>query len=130
MRYGLPDYEAGRKVSFFKDRTMIDSFKVLITQLLNRVNTVNGRRYGDDPAVLAWQTGNEMRLGSDRPAPGAWTDEICGVRCSVLLAVVVSGRSVQETDLISLPWAAAHQKSGTQHLGRRWLPCKVGSRCC
>lgn len=80
MRHGLPNYEAGRQVPFFKDRCMIDSFKILITQLLNRVNSINGRRYGDDPTVLAWQTGNEMRLGSNQPAPGAWTHEICSVR--------------------------------------------------
>lgn len=35
--------------------------KKIFTFLLNRTNTVNGKRYGDDPTVLAWETGNEMQ---------------------------------------------------------------------
>jgi endo-1,4-beta-mannosidase len=71
-------YDEGRKTTFWSDRAVIDSFKQLITVYLNRVNTINGRRYGSDPTVLAWETGNEMNfegLGKT-PAPGAWTVEI------------------------------------------------------
>lgn len=41
--------------------------------LLNRVNSINGRRYGDDPTILAWETGNEMNHLGMRPAPASWT---------------------------------------------------------
>ncbi|KAJ3264322.1 hypothetical protein HK104_006491, partial [Borealophlyctis nickersoniae] len=61
---------------FFTDRVVIDAFKQLLTFLLNRVNTVSGVRYGDDPAILAWQTGNELGGHTDDPPPGPWTLEI------------------------------------------------------
>ena len=68
------DYaEAQKNVDFFTDRTMIDSYKVPLAELLNRVNTVTGVRYGDDPSILAWETGNELawhRKGKE-PAPAA-----------------------------------------------------------
>lgn len=41
--------------------------------LLNRVNSINGCRYGDDPTILAWETGNEMNHRGMRPAPASWT---------------------------------------------------------
>ncbi|KNZ62262.1 hypothetical protein VP01_1293g3 [Puccinia sorghi] len=63
-RYGIWGYlDAGKRVDFFKDRTMINSFKSLITFFLNRVNTCNGIRYGDDNTILAFETGNEMSWG-------------------------------------------------------------------
>ncbi|KAA1136631.1 hypothetical protein PGTUg99_036517 [Puccinia graminis f. sp. tritici] len=81
-RYGIYGYqEAGKKIDFFKDRSMIDSFKKLITFFLNRVNTYNGLRYGDDNTILAFETGNEMSWGqfanlSSQPAPAPWTIEV------------------------------------------------------
>ncbi|KAI9628135.1 hypothetical protein KEM48_011813 [Puccinia striiformis f. sp. tritici PST-130] len=74
-RYGIYGYkDAGNRIDFFKDRIMIDSFKKLITFFLERVNTYNGIRYGDDNTILAFETGNEMSWGqfanlSAGPAP-------------------------------------------------------------
>ncbi|KAI7961473.1 hypothetical protein MJO28_001962 [Puccinia striiformis f. sp. tritici] len=63
-RYGIYGYkDAGNRIDFFKDRIMIDSFKKLITFFLERVNTYNGIRYGDDNTILAFETGNEMSWG-------------------------------------------------------------------
>ncbi|WAQ86063.1 hypothetical protein PtA15_6A693 [Puccinia triticina] len=82
-RYGIYGYkEAGKKTDFFKDRNMIDSFKKIITFFLNRVNTYNGHRYGDDNTILAFETGNELSWKqsanlSSRPVPAAWTIEVC-----------------------------------------------------
>jgi mannan endo-1,4-beta-mannosidase len=52
-----------------------------ITKVLNRKNTVNGRRYCDDPTVMAWQLCNEPRPGrggseaeANLPAFYNWTD--------------------------------------------------------
>lgn len=55
---------------------MINSFKLIIDKLLNRVNCITGVRYGDDPTIFAWETGNEMNHQGMRPAPGAWTTVI------------------------------------------------------
>lgn len=38
-----------------------DSFKLIITHLLNRRNTITGVRYGSDPTFLALESGNEMK---------------------------------------------------------------------
>lgn len=121
MRHDLPDYETGRQLPFFKDRTMIDAYKTLISQLLNRVNTINGRRYGSDPTVLAWQTGNEMRLGHDKPPPGAWTEEICAVSHA-------SFTRLSMTPLTRSSSSAAHQKFSARHIDRGWQSCQVSSQ--
>lgn len=39
-------------------------FKGFITWLLNRTNTVTGLKYKDDPTILAWELGNEIRLST------------------------------------------------------------------
>ncbi|WAQ93234.1 hypothetical protein PtA15_18A292 [Puccinia triticina] len=82
-RYNIPQYNsANRAVDWFTDRRMIDSFKKLISFLLNRVNTVNGIRYGDDDTILAVETGNELNWGDSkkiifqRAPPAKWTLEI------------------------------------------------------
>ncbi|KAI8806021.1 glycoside hydrolase superfamily [Cladochytrium replicatum] len=68
---------------FFTDRALINAFKDFLTYTINRVNTESGIRYGDDPAVFGWQTGNEMGgwetdygAGGGFLVPGAWTVEI------------------------------------------------------
>lgn len=64
--------EAQRRVDWFTDRAMISSFKQIITHFLNRINTYNGIRIGDDQTVLAIETGNEMNW-----AYGNWTTCMC-----------------------------------------------------
>ena len=46
--------------SFWTDESVKDDFKHLLHFILNRKNTVNGILYKDDPAILAWQLGNEF----------------------------------------------------------------------
>ncbi|GAA5938222.1 hypothetical protein JCM3775_002920 [Rhodotorula graminis] len=72
-RYGLGSNDEARRVDWWTDHTMIESFKLIIDFLTNRVNSINGRRYGDDPTILAWETGNEMNHLGMRPAPASWT---------------------------------------------------------
>ncbi|KAM0791855.1 hypothetical protein ACM66B_004112 [Microbotryomycetes sp. NB124-2] len=76
MRKNLSSYEDAQKVDWFTDRDSIDSFKLIIDHLAKRVNTLTGVKYSEDPAVLAWQTGNEMNFNETNPAPAAWTLEI------------------------------------------------------
>ncbi|KAH6587999.1 hypothetical protein BASA61_006148 [Batrachochytrium salamandrivorans] len=59
--YGLFTKFRGKKPEeFFTDAQLIQDFKDLLTFILNRRNTVNGIRYGDDSSILGWQTGNEL----------------------------------------------------------------------
>lgn len=62
--------------AFYTSRTLIDDLKRMISYTLNRVNTVTGVRYGDDPAILAWELGNELGGESGAIPPVAWTLEI------------------------------------------------------
>lgn len=45
-------------------------YRAHIDKVINRVNTVTGIRYGDDPTVLAWELANEPIT----PAPYEWFD--------------------------------------------------------
>jgi hypothetical protein len=62
--YGLPEAD------FYTNQTVIEAFKRYITELLNHTNQFSGIRYADDPAVLAWETGNELL------PPSNWTQDI------------------------------------------------------
>ncbi|EFP88957.2 uncharacterized protein PGTG_15160 [Puccinia graminis f. sp. tritici CRL 75-36-700-3] len=83
-RYNIQNYTiAQQAVDWFTDREMIKCYKQMISFYLNRINTFNGIRIGDDPTILAFETGNEMNWGyqngsnaHDRPARANWTIEI------------------------------------------------------
>ena len=70
------DFTALRKMDpalFYTNPMLQDDFKHLLSFILNRVNTITGVRYGDDPTILAWETGNELG-GVDYPTPTPeWT---------------------------------------------------------
>lgn len=59
------------KAQFYTDPTVKLAFKEFLFYLLNRVNTLTGIKYKDDPAILAWELGNELRSASD-----AWIGEM------------------------------------------------------
>ncbi|NJK93902.1 MAG: hypothetical protein HC830_03880 [Bacteroidetes bacterium] len=46
--------------SFWTDPGVKEDFRHFLRFILNRKNTVNGLLYKDDPAILAWQLGNEF----------------------------------------------------------------------
>jgi mannan endo-1,4-beta-mannosidase len=70
---GLPAYAAwaaklyGSPVDrddFFRDAQMQQWWKDYAFMLVNRVNSFTGIRYRDEPAILAWEIGNELRCSS------------------------------------------------------------------
>ena len=67
---------------FFASRPQIELFKAVITRILTRVNTLTGRAYAHEPAILAWELGNELTDPRSGPAgtkarpPASWTEEI------------------------------------------------------
>ncbi|MBW0488228.1 hypothetical protein O181_027943 [Austropuccinia psidii MF-1] len=82
-RYKIRSYRsASAKVDWFTQTEIREDFKKIIFKLLTRKNTINGRIYGEDDTILAWETGNEMNWGRnantihDRPAPANWTLDI------------------------------------------------------
>lgn len=75
---GLPSPVQGDP-RFFTEPFVIALYKEHIARMLERVNTEDGIRYGDHPAVLAWELLNEPRgRGLDREGARmrAWIDDV------------------------------------------------------
>jgi mannan endo-1,4-beta-mannosidase len=70
---GPADYAAMRDRpgdAFWTDPQLISDIESTIHFVTNRINTLTGIAYKDDKAILAWETGNELR------PPFSWTREI------------------------------------------------------
>jgi mannan endo-1,4-beta-mannosidase len=62
---------------FYTQPAVRDAFRSYITDLLSRVNTLTGRQYRDEPAVLAWELANEPRCdGADPSVVLNWAAEM------------------------------------------------------
>jgi mannan endo-1,4-beta-mannosidase len=109
---------------FFTDRSVIDLYKAHVTNVLNRVNTVDGIRYGDHPAVLAWEILNEPRgtgLDQTGAALRAWIDELGATVKALSPAKLVStGEEGFEGDGTSFALNAASPSVGL--LSIHWYP--------
>ncbi len=69
---GIEQYKKWRGGGdFFRDPKLIADYKLYVSTLINRKNTYTGVRYRDDPTILAWQPGNELR-----EAPVEWEREM------------------------------------------------------
>jgi mannan endo-1,4-beta-mannosidase len=53
---------------FYKTPAAVALYNDYVTRLIARRNTVNGRIYRDDPAVMTWELANEPRPAADNPA--------------------------------------------------------------
>lgn len=49
---------------FYQDSASLKSFRNTIRKIIGRTNTITGRKYKDEPAIMAWQLANEPRGGS------------------------------------------------------------------
>ena len=61
---------------FYTNETIKTWFKEYVKMLVNRTNTVTGIAYRDEPAILAWELGNELRNPGGADALVAWTAEM------------------------------------------------------
>ncbi|MGF1761276.1 CIA30 family protein [Photobacterium sagamiensis] len=71
---GITDLAAFRgktEKDFYGDKRLREDYKTIVSYLLNRTNTITGVKYKDDPAIFAWETGNELRGATDE-----WTAEM------------------------------------------------------
>ncbi|KAK4046663.1 hypothetical protein OIO90_006475 [Microbotryomycetes sp. JL221] len=89
---GLSSANAGS--AFYTETKAIDAYKQYINKMMTRVNTYTGVRYGDDPTIMAYETGNE--LGGWHNLEGwplqAWTAEMTSYMKSLApKALIVDG---------------------------------------
>jgi len=55
----FPDFVSG----FYRSPTAIERYHAHIRRIVGRVNTVTGKPYAEDPAIMGWQLANEPRPG-------------------------------------------------------------------
>jgi mannan endo-1,4-beta-mannosidase len=65
------DYEAfmARSAAFYQSARAQDEFKKTIARIVSRVNTITGKPYSSDPAIMSWQLANEPRPGNSKTTP-------------------------------------------------------------
>lgn len=67
LYYGITGdnaYYESKAYNFWTDPDLVNATKKIYTKLLDRTNTVNGVRYGDDNTFWAIETGNELKCES------------------------------------------------------------------
>jgi hypothetical protein len=80
---GLPS-----KLLFFNSPTAQDLYHRYVTHVVDRVNTVNGLAYRDDPTIFAWEPMNEPRSDcADDPTP---TKQFCDSTGQTLRSWIIS----------------------------------------
>lgn len=61
---------------FFTNATVRQDFKNHIAKVLNHVNPYTGNAYRNEPAILAWETGNELSVYPNAWSYSGWTGDI------------------------------------------------------
>ncbi|MDD4496228.1 MAG: cellulase family glycosylhydrolase [Eubacteriales bacterium] len=64
-------------VSFYSSKETKQEFFNFVKYVLNRKNSITGVKYKDDPAILAWESGNE--LSGSNIKYNSWMKELCVV---------------------------------------------------
>ncbi|KAJ1548626.1 hypothetical protein HK405_001666 [Cladochytrium tenue] len=74
---GIPAFAQMHNLSaqddFFSDSRARANFLAVATAVVNRTNPYTGKRYCEDPAIMVWETGNELETTTGKPTPGDWT---------------------------------------------------------
>jgi mannan endo-1,4-beta-mannosidase len=55
-----------KSASFYQSKKAQTEWRKTIKKIVTRVNTVTGKSYTDDPAILSWQLANEPRAGNSK----------------------------------------------------------------
>lgn len=81
---------------FYTNQRCLDLFKQMISHLMERTNTVTGVKYKDDPAVLCWETGNEIAAYDSTTSPKFtqnWTKSVAAhLKSTGISQLVLDGK--------------------------------------
>ncbi|KAJ1559127.1 hypothetical protein HK405_011915, partial [Cladochytrium tenue] len=80
----------GSTDQFYTDAGCVSNFLAVARTLANRTNTATGRRYCEEPAVLGWETGNELETTTRGRVPANWTLAVAEAIREVLATVPAS----------------------------------------
>lgn len=100
------DCPSPRAVSaFYDDPKAVAAFEKYISVLLNHVNYYTGVPNKDNPAIMAWETGNELQYGDGGPAElSRWTARISAfIRSMDKNHLIMDGSFYLDTDDLKLP---------------------------
>ena len=127
---GLPGPSTGDP-RFFTDPGVVSTYRQRIADLLGRVSALDGIRYGDHPAVLAWELLNEPR--ADALLPGqmrTWAEQVAATIRAHAVQRIATGEEGQEATTGEL-LAAAGLDVQSIHLfpeGYGWEPAETAAR--
>ncbi len=81
--------------AFYTNQKVIDAFGNYIYALLTHVNPYNGKKWGQDPTILAWETGNELGAwqGQDGYPPASWTNAVAAQIKWLTQSLIIDGSS-------------------------------------
>ena len=103
---------------FYGNGSVRSAFKAYLSTWLNRVNSVTGVRYKDDPTVAVVELGNEMY-----DAPAAWTSEMAAFVKSVAPDVLVADPTAATGKYVTDSNVALWDRK-RRHLRRPLLPSR------
>ena len=91
--------------AFYDDPEAIAAFEKYISVLLNHVNYYTGVPNKANPAIMAWETGNELQYGAGGPAElSRWTAKISAfIRSMDKNHLIMDGSFYPDTDDLKLP---------------------------
>ncbi|KAJ3415232.1 hypothetical protein HDV05_005372 [Chytridiales sp. JEL 0842] len=61
---------------FYTDPTIKNAFLGVVSYVVNRVNSINGVPYKNDPTIAIWETGNELITMDYKRVPAQWTIDV------------------------------------------------------
>ena len=77
---GVPAYQnwlgLATPQDFYSDKRAADLYRNWCRQVIERVNTITGIAYKDDPTIFAWELTNEARCEGDPPSLCRWVDQM------------------------------------------------------
>jgi hypothetical protein len=105
-KYTFTNWRGVSNEEFFTNPTVIQDYKNYISHILNHTNTYTGVKYKDDPTIMAWETGNELYVGStyNTNSIRPWTEEIANhIKSIAPNQLVIDGKYGVDRSSLDIP---------------------------